>query len=223
MTFGYTYDIWLVGLSYVVAVLSSYISILIIKRFLSLPKGMPKNVWHLAGAVTLGGGIWSMHFVAMLAMQMNMEVLYDSELTVISILFSIIASGFVYWFISNFDNSLKNLLLAGTVLGASIGGMHYTGMAAMQMNAVIYYNPFIFAASIVVAVFLSTVSVWLIYFNRGNNFKLNLKIITALVMGLAVSLMHYTGMAATNFISVPAQLLSGFTMSGQQLPWFVGR
>lgn len=217
----YTYDYWLVGLSYLVAALSSYISVLTLQRFVNSPKGLVKFIWLMAGAITMGGGIWSMHFVAMLAVKMDMVVLFDAPLTILSFLFAVAASIFVYWFVCTYDRSLKKLLFAGTVLGSGIGAMHYTGMAAMHMNAEIYYDPYIFAASIVVAVFLASISIRLIYLRQEKDSKLGLSISTALVMGLAVSLMHYTGMWATTFVDVPAHELTGFSMNNQELPWFV--
>lgn len=106
----------------------------------------------------MGGGVWSMHFIAMLAVRMRMEVRYDVTLSVISAIFAIIASGFAFHLVAEAKRTILRLSFGGLVMGAGAGAMHYTGMAAMQMAVAIRYDPSIFVASVVVAALLSSVA-----------------------------------------------------------------
>lgn len=200
----YTYAFWLVILSYCVIAFASYTAFQLVERVIASPNRTTRLKWLATGAVSMGCGIWAMHFVAMLAVQMQrgMEMRYDLTLTLLSAVFGMLAAGFAFDFVSRRSRGFGRLLLAGTVLGAGIGAMHYTGMAAMRMDALIRYDPLWFGVSIVVAVTLATLALWMMFFTveARENDKADHRLWTAAIMGLAVSMMHYTGMYATHFL-----------------------
>lgn len=150
----------------------------------------------------MGSGIWAMHFVAMLAFHLPYSVTYDLLITLISLLYAILASGLALWLINQFKTSFKLLLGGGICMGCAIAWMHYTGMEAMQLQARIQYNYSLVALSVTIAIFASLIALWL-------TFRLQVlspqqliwqKLVSAVVMAIAISGMHYTGMAATVFI-----------------------
>ncbi len=201
---GQSYDVWLVFLSYAVVVFASYTSFHLVERVIAASNPAARMKWLVIGAVAMGTGIWTMHFVAMLALEMGYgrTARYDLLITALSAVFAMAASGFAFNFVSRKSRGLGRLVLGGTVLGAGIGLMHYTGMAAMRMDTAIRYDPIWFGASIVVAVLLSCLALRLMSYTveARENEKPDHRMMTALVMGLSVTLMHYTGMAATNFL-----------------------
>jgi len=203
-TASQSYDVWLVFLSYAVVVLASYTSFYLVERLIAASTPAARRKWLIIGAIAMGTGIWTMHFVAMLALELEFgrTAQYDILITALSAVFAIVASGFAFNFVSQKSRGIGHLILAGIVLGAGIGAMHYTGMAAMRMNAMIRYDPLWFGASIVVAVLLSCVALRSMSFTvqARENEKPDHRLVTALVMGLSVTLMHYTGMFATKFL-----------------------
>jgi PAS domain S-box-containing protein len=223
---AYSYNHWLVILSYAVAVFASYTSFKILGRVIAAPNRLTRLNWLVTGSVAMGFGIWSMHFVAMLALQMGHDVRYEPVLTASSAVFAMLASGFAFNYVSRGSRQILRLVLAGTVLGAGIGTMHYTGMLAMRMHDSIRYDPILFAASIVVAVLLATLALRLMFFTTEK--KIAVKqfhlLVTAAVMGLAVTLMHYTGMAATHFLNIHVDTtgLDGIDLQGSMVVEIVG-
>ncbi|MGM7700582.1 EAL domain-containing protein [Pseudalkalibacillus sp. Hm43] len=192
------YHVGLVLLSIAVAVLSSYISLEIAARLNNL-KGKSRLTWLAMGSLSLGGGIWSMHFVAMLAYDMGMNVTYEPVLLTISILFSIVSSGIAFYLIKKSGSRLTQIA-SSILIGTGIVLMHYVGMEAMQMQAVIQYDMWIVALSVVIAMVASFVALNL--FRTSSTAKNRKRWITlsSLVMGAAISGMHYTGMASATFI-----------------------
>jgi diguanylate cyclase len=191
---GY-YDPILVVLSIAVAVFASFTALNLAGRLLAADR-RTRTWWLLAAAVALGGGIWSMHFVGMLAFVMPMPVTYDVQLTLISLLLPIIVVGAGLAAISHFGNSFRALLPAGLLAGSGIVVMHYSGMAAMRMPGVIInYDPWLVAASVVIAVVAATAAFWLAFRTQKTWERLE----AAGLMGAAIGGMHYTAMAAANF------------------------
>ncbi len=191
-----TYNSWLAVLSYVVAVLASYTAIDLagrVREFRTEPR--KAAAWLIGGAVAMGGGIWAMHFLAMLAYQLPVPVYYELWITLASMAAAIIASGFALYIITHFARSVPRLVLSGTVMGAGIGIMHYMGMAAMRLDALVMYYAGPFLLSVVNAILCSTVALWLM--SRREEADMRRKALAAIVMGVAVSGMHYTGMYAT--------------------------
>jgi NO-binding membrane sensor protein with MHYT domain/nitrogen-specific signal transduction histidine kinase len=188
------HDPLLVGLSILIAVLASYTALTLAGRLKTAERG-GRTFWLCAAAVALGGGIWSMHFVAMLAFSLDMPIDYHSGLTVASLVAAIIVAGTALYTVHRWHAKRSNILVAGAFAGLGVATMHYVGMAAMRMAATITYDPALFAASIVIAVVAATAALWLA-FNLEAAWH---KVAAAFVMGAAIAGMHYTGMAATIF------------------------
>ena len=198
MTFSY--DIDLVVMSVVVAIMAAYAALDLAGR-ISYAEGRIAAIWLAGGAFALGAGIWSMHFIGMLAVEMPIQLGYDPLLTILSLLIAIATSGLALLLVSR--KVLRNhVLVAGAlIVGAGISCMHYTGMAAMKMAPPVRYDPLLFGASLIVAVAASLVGLWL-GFNLRSESTGNIvprKLLAAGIIGIGISGMHYTGMAAALF------------------------
>jgi NO-binding membrane sensor protein with MHYT domain len=189
-----TYNPFLVALSILVASFASYTA-LDLSAHVGPARGFVRRVWLAAAALTMGGGIWSMHFVAMLAFIMPTPVSYDIGLTALSLVVAIFVTGVGFYVISRQSASPLRLVLSGIFMGLGIAGMHYTGMAAMRGHAELSYAPIFVALSLVIAIGASTVALWMAF----RTTDLGQKLVAAVVMGLAISGMHYTGMRAATF------------------------
>jgi PAS domain S-box-containing protein len=200
------YDYWLVGLSYLIAAGASFTALRLAGRVAGAESARLRRTWLVIGATSMGCGVWSMHYIAILAMHWHVQVEFDAALTALSTVFAIVASGFAFHLVAKRHTSPIWQCIGGVVLGAGIGLMHYTGMAAMHMDAVIRFEPGLFALSVVVAVALSTLALRVLFGSlesKPGSSEMN-SIASAAVMGLAVSAMHYTGMAATYFLPAAA-------------------
>ncbi len=189
-----TYNPYLVALSILVATFASYTA-LDLCGHVGPARGFARRAWLVAAALTMGGGIWSMHFVAMLAFMMPIPVSYDIGLTALSLVVAILVTGGGFYVISRRSASPLRLVLSGIFMGLGIAGMHYTGMAAMRGNIELSYEPLFVALSLVIAIGASTVALWVAF----RTTDLGQKLVAAAVMGLAISGMHYTGMRAAFF------------------------
>ena len=189
-----TYHPYLVALSILVASLASYTA-LDLGGHVRVARGLARRAWLVAAAITMGGGIWSMHFIGMLAFVMPVPVSYDVELTIFSLVVAIVVTGGGFYVISRRGASPLRLVLSGIFMGLGIVAMHYTGMAAMRGHAGLDYDRFFVALSVVIAIGASTAALWLAF----QTTDLWQRLIAALVMGLAISGMHYTGMRAAIF------------------------
>lgn len=187
-----TYDLLLVGLSYVISVLGSFTA-LRLARQLRKAAADDRRIWLALSALAMGGvAIWSMHFIGMVAFDAGMPVSYDVAITILSLVIAILVTGLGLWLVGTDEMDTRRLLGGGTLMGLGVAGMHYTGMAAMRMNMSMSYDPLLFALSIVIAVAASSVALWLAF-----RLELTWHVVgAALVMGVAVCGMHYTGMAA---------------------------
>lgn len=195
------YDIRLVILSYLVASSASYIALDTTSRLRDLSNTQLNiALWLCGGAFAMGAGIWSMHFIGMLAFRMDMPMSYDPYWTGLSMLVAIGASGFALFLLKTKIITLWHIVLGGIILGFAIAAMHYTGMAAMT-NVKIHYIPGIFALSILIAVAASEAAIFLSLKSTEvlPSIRTRLKFVSALVMGAAIAGMHYTGMAAAIF------------------------
>ena len=189
-----TYHPYLVALSILVASLASYTA-LDLGGHVRVARGLARRAWLVAAAITMGGGIWSMHFIGMLAFVMPVPVSYDVELTIFSLVVAIVVTGGGFYVISRRGASPLRLVLSGIFMGLGIVAMHYTGMAAMRGHAGLDYDRLFVALSVVIAIGASTAALWLAF----QTTDLRQRLIAALVMGLAISGMHYTGMRAAIF------------------------
>ena len=204
-----TYNLSLVFLSYLIAAFASYTALDLALR-IGESHGNSKKIWVGGCAFAMGGGIWAMHFTGMLAFKLPISISYDLGLTLGSLLIAILAAGFAFFYATQKPIQLFRVVLGGFIMGAGVVIMHYSGMQAMKFSGSMYYKIDLFIASIIIAIVAATVGLSLIIFfgkkDQITSFKY--KISAALVMGLAVSGMHYTGMEATVFISNgPASLL----------------
>jgi C4-dicarboxylate-specific signal transduction histidine kinase len=154
-----------------------------------------------------------MHFVAMLAFIMPIPMSYDIGLTILSLVVAILVTGVGFYVISRPGASPLRLVLSGIFMGLGIAGMHYTGMAAMRGNVELSYDPLFVALSLVIAIGASTVALWVAF----RTTDLEQKLVAAVVMGLAISGMHYTGMrAAIFYCSRPGSNQAEVTASVEQ-------
>ncbi|MBB3119674.1 MHYT domain-containing protein [Pseudoduganella violacea] len=202
LTYG-IYDPLLVTLSVIVAVFSSWMGLQLVGQGRSRDNRTLRLLTLLAGSLALGAGVWSMHFIGMLAFQLCTTVRYEPVLTVLSMLPSLGASAVAMSLLRRAHLRRSSLLTGGLLVGAGIGTMHYSGMAAMQMDLGLRYDPFMFALSIVVAVVLATLALWVRFGLRSLGTRLTEQqrlLASAIVMGCAISGMHYTGMAAARFV-----------------------
>jgi len=189
-----TYDPFLVALSILVASFASYTA-LDLGGHVAITRGVARSVWLVIAAITMGGGIWSMHFIGMLAFVMPIPMSYDIGLTAVSLLVAIFVTGGGFYVISRQRVSPLRLVLGGIFMGLGITAMHYTGMAAMRGHAGLSYDrPFV-ALSLVIAIGASTAALWLAF----RTTDLWQKLAAAVIMGLAISGMHYTAMRAAVF------------------------
>src|SRR5713226_8814313 len=134
-----THDPYLVALSILVASFASYTA-LDLSGHVRAARGLARRVWLVAAAITMGGGIWSMHFVAMLAFKMPIPMSYDIELTILSLMIAIFVTSGGFYVISRPNASPPHLVLSGIFMGLGIVVMHYTGMAAMRGQAELSYD-----------------------------------------------------------------------------------
>ncbi|CAI89521.1 diguanylate cyclase domain-containing protein [Pseudoalteromonas translucida] len=186
------YDPILVLASVFTAVFASYISFLLSARIKGAQLKNEKLFWTLLSSCFLGAGIWAMHFVGMLAYQLPIPVRYNIPITLVSILPSIFASYFV---ISPNLERFKHLWFRSVFMGLGIGSMHYVGMIAMIMPAHMAYEPTLFTFSVFIAVALSGLALKINELRQTTqNKQKRVNFLAALVMGSAISGMHYIGM-----------------------------
>ena len=160
---------------------------------MALAQGPTHRIWLAGAALTMGAGIWSMHFVAMLAFELPMPVSYDVGLTVLSLVLAILGTSGSFYFISRPGGVFRpRLVLSGVFMGFGILAMHYTGMAAMRGPVELSYDPLWVALSVIVAIGAATAALWLAFGTKDPGQKLA----AAIVLGFAISGMHYTGMRA---------------------------
>jgi NO-binding membrane sensor protein with MHYT domain/nitrogen-specific signal transduction histidine kinase/ActR/RegA family two-component response regulator len=152
-------------------------------------------VWLVAAAIAMGGGIWSMHFIAMLAFNMPISMSYDIGLTTLSLVVAIFVTGVGFYFINRQSAPPLSLVFSGIFMGLGISAMHYIGMAAMREHAGISYDFLFLALSLVIAIGASTAALWLAFRTKD----LGQKLVAAVVMGVAISGMHYSAMRGTTF------------------------
>jgi NO-binding membrane sensor protein with MHYT domain len=189
-----TYNPYLVALSVLVACFASYTALDLGGR-LGTARGPSRRMWLAAAAITLGGGIWSMHFIGMLAFVMPMPMSYDIGLTALSLVVAILVTFAGFYVISRHNASPLRLMLSGAFMGLGIIAMHYTGMAAIRGNAEVSYDRLFVGLSVAIAIGAATAALWLAFRNTSSAQK----VVAAIVMGIAISGMHYTGMRAAIF------------------------
>lgn len=183
----------LVALSVCVAIFASFTALNLSGR-LVVADTRARRWWILAAALALGGGVWAMHFIGMLSM--TMPATYDVYLTILSLVLPIAASAIGFHIVSRSGVGRWPLLWSGLLVATGIVAMHYVGMAAMRMpGTTIRYDPILVAASVVIAFAAATAALWLAFRTHDTRQR----VMASVVMGIAISGMHYTGMAAARF------------------------
>lgn len=223
-----TYNPYLVIISALIAVLASYAALELAGRVVT-SQGGDRKVWLVGGAIAMGTGIWSMHFLGMMAFSLHNDsqpipIGYDFLITVLSLLAAIFASGLALSLVSRPRVSLPMLLTSAVCMGAGVGAMHYLGMAAMQMTATIRYKPTLFLLSIAVAVVVSLVALKLTLTFRRQTHNASKKpqlMFSALIMGAGILLLHYTGMAAAVFTEDYERYVSNASIAHSSLAFYV--
>jgi diguanylate cyclase (GGDEF)-like protein len=194
-----SYSPTLVIISLCVAILASYTALDLSGR-IATAKGRAVHLWTAGGAIAMGVGVWSMHFIGMLAFNLPVDLGYDISITLLSLLIGVLSSGFALWLVSQPQLPAWQLAFGALVMGAGISAMHYTGMAAMRMQPGIDYAPALFGASLMIAVGASGAALWIAF--RLRQHAPYVRLIrggAAVIMGIAIVGMHYTGMAAARF------------------------
>ena len=211
-----SYSPSLVVISLFVAILASYTALDLAGR-IATTKGRAVWYWMSGGALAMGVGVWSMHFIGMLALRLPFALGFDVGITALSLLIAVLSCGFALWLVNQPRLPAWQLAFGALVMGAGISSMHYLGMAAMRMTPGIDYDPTLFSASLLIAVVASGAALWIAFHLRRNTPYVRLmRGGAAVVMGLAIVGMHYTGMAAAQFAdeSYCGAALSGLSGKG---------
>jgi len=200
-----TYNLGLVVTSVAIAILAAFVALSISGRIAAAATWRARYAWATAGAISMGGGIWSMHFVGMLSFSLPCGITYDALGTVLSMIPGMLASGIALATISKPQApGLSRLTVSAVLMGAGIAAMHYSGMAAMRPEALLRYNPALVAISILVAIALAFLSLSIrFHAHRLQSSPMAATMIAASVMGCAVAGMHYTAMQASIFFPLP--------------------
>jgi two-component system, sensor histidine kinase and response regulator len=195
------YDPRLVVISVLIAILAAFIAISISSRVVAATSWRGRWAWAGAGAFSMGGGIWAMHFIGMLAFSLPCGIGYDPIGTLVSIIPGILASGVALYIISrDTQPSLGRLVVGAILMGAGIGAMHYSGMAAIRSRALMRFEPGLVAVSVVVAIVLAFIALEIRFqLRRRWSSEIVATFVAALIMGAAVAGMHYTAMQASVF------------------------
>jgi two-component system sensor histidine kinase/response regulator len=197
------YNDGLVALSVLIAMFASYAALDLAGRTRAA-RGTRRWMWLTGGATAMGLGIWAMHYIGMLAFHLPVPVLYDVPTVVVSLLAAIAASAVALFVVSRNKLTVSSAVAGSIVMGSGIAAMHYIGMAAMRLPAMHHYDRRLVALSVALAIVISLVALILTFLFR-DEVKVSSwrKVGSALLMGAAIPVMHYTGMAAASFTSAP--------------------
>lgn len=233
-----SHNVSLVILSIAVAIFSSTLALHTTQVVKMAKDKLQRNFVIAIGSLALGLGIWCMHFIGILSMSLPITIRFDYAPTVLSLFPSWLSAAIIFSILSRPKIHRWQLIFSGVLVGTGIGLMHYVGMSALNLDVIMRYNPAMFILSIIVAVLFSIVSIW-VRFGLDNTqmsyTKLNT--ISGVILGLAISCMHYVGMHATYFIGAPdlqakpelilnttslSILLATFAVSGSILVAYTG-
>lgn len=201
-----SYSPILVLVSLTIAILAAFASFSHVDLMRSTRSPSVRRLWHLSGAVAMGMGVWTMHFTGMVAFQLPFEVRYQIIPTLASMLPAILAGLIILEIIRQPSPKLIWVLVGGVSMGLGIGAMHYLGMSAMVTPVSMQYQPGLFVASLVVAVVMATAALFIPYVMErhmsqvSRDRPLAYKALASILMGLAISSLHYVAMSATLFI-----------------------
>src|SRR5216684_1286737 len=210
-----SYNYALVALSVLIAIFASYAALDLAGR-VTAAGGWTRAVWLLGGAGAMGTGIWSMHYIGMLAFILPIPVAYHWPTVLLSLFAAILASVVALGVVSRRKMGWFRALAGSVLMGAGIASMHYIGMVAMRLPAICQFNSFLVVLSVVFAVLISLAALWITFHFRDEKTGIGWEKLTgAVVMGAAIPVMHYTGMAAANFTpsGMPANLSYAVSIS----------
>lgn len=213
-----TYSIPWVVLSYLIAVFASYVALDFAGR-LREEEPSKKIRWGIGGGFAMGLGIWTMHFIGMIALRMPFPMSYGIIRTFTSLIIAVLASGFAFLLLKNQESKRYLTIAGGIILGLGIASMHYVGMGSM-IGVHIHYLPGLFALSVLIAIAASEAALWLMVESNKEKQKRQvlLKLTSALIMGVAIAGMHYVGMAAAVFTPNPEEVsILGAIISSDEL------
>jgi diguanylate cyclase (GGDEF)-like protein/PAS domain S-box-containing protein len=189
------HDPFLVVLSVLAGILAAFAALSLAGRLVSADREA-RRWWLGASAAALGGGIWSMHFLGMLALEMPVHAAYDVRLTVLSLVISVAVTAAGLFTVSRFGAGWRTVAASGVLVGVGVAAMHYVGMAGMDMPGVtVDYDPLLVLLSIAIAIVAATAALRCA-FRRGSTASY---LLASVLMGAAISGMHYTGVAAASF------------------------
>jgi two-component system, sensor histidine kinase and response regulator len=201
---GY-YDDRLVALSIAIAILAAYAAVDLSGR-MTVARGRSRLAWLCGGAFALGVGIWSMHYMGMEAFRLPVPVGYDWPTVVLSMVAAILASAVALFVVTRASLSTPAALAGSVLMGGGIASMHYIGMDAMRLPAMCVYSPGLVALSLLLGIVISFLAIRLTFAVRDESSQWGWrKSRNALLMGLAIPVVHYMGMAAVTFVSGPLQ------------------
>src|ERR1700739_3340843 len=191
-----SYNYALVALSVLIAIFASYAALDLAGR-VTAASGWTRAVWLLGGAGAMGTGIWSMHYIGMLAFILPIPVAYHWPTVLLSLFAAILASVIALYVVSRQNMSASRAVAGSVLMGAGIASMYYIGMAAMRLPAICQFNFSLVVMSVVFAVLISFAALWITFHFRDEKEGIGWeKLAGAAVMGAAIPVMHYTGMAA---------------------------
>jgi len=210
-----SYNYALVALSVLIAMFASYAALDLASR-VTAAGGWTRALWVLGGACAMGTGIWSMHYIGMLAFILPIPVAYHWPTVLLSLFAAILASAIALYVVSRQKMGASQAVAGSVLMGAGIAGMHYIGMAAMRLPAICQFNSSLVVLSVAFAVLISLAALWITFHFRDEKTGVGRKKLAgAAVMGAAIPVMHYTGMAAASFTSfgMPADLSHAVSIS----------
>jgi two-component system sensor histidine kinase/response regulator len=198
-----SYDDTLVVVSFLIAILASYTALELAGR-VTATSGFARFVWLCGGAFAFGIGIWCMHYVGMEALRLPVQVLYDWPTVFLSMVAAVVASAIALFVVSRKTMSFFRAGVSSLFMGSGICVMHYIGMEAMRLPAMHHYNVGIVTLSFVVAIVFSFVALLLTFSNRNQSESFSWReTSSAVIIGLGIPLVHYVGMKAVTFTSMP--------------------
>jgi len=198
MLFG-SYSPFLIMLSFFIGIIASYTALVLVER-MSDPNQSKKVIWVFGGSLIMGMGIFSMHFVGMMAFHIGSPMTYDPFLLFVSLIISVISSFAAFYIPYVQSLSKTKVFLSGLIIGTGIVLTHYIAMAAITDSMELQYNAFYFTLSILIAMIFSSIALKVFFNIKDSQTPIKRNVSSAVILGVAISLMHYTGMKATVYM-----------------------
>ena len=212
-----SYDLWLVALSIVMAIFASFTALGLVSRIPHIPAEKSRR-WLIGGAFAMGTGIWTMHFIGMLAFHLPIPLAYDVGITALSLGIAVAGSALALYLVRHGINSQWALQFSALFMASAICAMHYTGMAALRMSPPIQYSVALVGLSFLIAYLASIFALSVAFRTKSPPLLFSMKnLLGALLLGIAIAGMHYVGMSAASFNPNSLCLAARTGLSGSQL------